>query len=66
VDVMSMRSHPFASVVKAGERLVLAVSGGALEVAPRQEMPTLVVQTGPNVEGWIDIPVFEGVLEFQS
>jgi predicted acyl esterase len=65
-DVMSMRSHPFASVVKAGERLVLAVSGGALEVAPRQEMPTLVVQTGPNVEGWIDIPVFEGVLEFQS
>ena len=40
-DGIQMSSHPFASNVKAGERIVVAVSGGSAELTPRPETELL-------------------------
>ncbi len=61
---VNLVSHPFASPVKAGERLVLAVGGGALELTPEARNPLLTVTTGPDVTGQVTIPVVEGTLAF--
>lgn len=55
-------SHPFATPVQAGERLVLAVGGGALEVMPEARNPVLTVHTGGL--GQVTLPVVEGELAF--
>jgi predicted acyl esterase len=65
-DVMRMTSHPFASSAKAGERLVVAVSGGSGELTPRADTPILTVITGSGVEGQITIPVVSGTLRFEG
>lgn len=64
-DVIRLSSHPFASVVQAGERLVFAVSGGSEELTPRPETPVLTVLTGVGIEGSVTIPVVSGTLRFE-
>lgn len=59
---VNLVSHPFASQLKAGERLVLAVGGGALELTPEHRLPVLTVHAG----GRITLPVVEGQLAFQE
>jgi uncharacterized protein len=64
-DVVRLSSHPFASVARAGERLVVAVSGGSDELTARPETPVLTVLTGAGVEATITIPVVSGTLRFE-
>lgn len=64
-DEVHMSSHPFASSAKAGERLVLAVSGGGAELTPRPETPLLTVVTGEGLAGSVTIPVVSGTLRFE-
>lgn len=64
-DAIRMSSHPFASIVKAGERLVVGVSGGSEELTARPETPVLTVLTGSAAEGSITIPVVSGTLRFE-
>lgn len=63
---LAMSSHPFAAQVSAGERLVLAVTGGAVEVSPSPAHPQIVVQTGDSIEATVDLPVVEGQLVFEG
>ncbi len=59
---VNLVSHPFASPLQAGERLVLAVGGGALELTPEVRNPVLTVHTGDL--GQLTLPVVEGELVF--
>jgi predicted acyl esterase len=61
---VSIRSHPFASRIRAGERLILAVGGGARELFPDARKPVLTVSTGPGVAGALRLPVISGRLRF--
>ncbi len=63
---MVMQSHPFATPVKAGERLVLGVAGGSTELEFRPDRPVITVVTGGGAEGWIDVPVVEGEIVFAT
>lgn len=60
-----VRSNPFATFVPAGERLVLAIGGGSIELLPDVRKPLLTVSTGPGMNGSISIPVVEGHLRFE-
>jgi uncharacterized protein len=62
---VNLAGHPFASQIKAGERLVLVVGGGSLELVPDPRQPVLTVSTGPSLVGQITLPVVEGELAFQ-
>ncbi|HEX9816356.1 MAG TPA: hypothetical protein VGB18_05200, partial [Candidatus Thermoplasmatota archaeon] len=62
---INMSSHPFASVLKAGERIVVAVGGGSTELTPGPMYAALTVSTGPAFQGEITIPVVEGELRFE-
>lgn len=57
-------SGPFASFVPKGHRLVLVIAGGSLELEPDQFQPQIVISTGPDLAGSIEIPVVEGDLRF--
>jgi predicted acyl esterase len=61
---VSVRSYPFARHVHAGERLVLAIGGGSLELAPEARKPVLTVHSGPGIIGEISVPVVDGTLRF--
>lgn len=61
---VNLPSHPFASPVKAGERLVVAIGGGSLELTPEVRKPALTVTTGQGVLGQVTLPVVEGALRF--
>jgi predicted acyl esterase len=61
---VSIRSHPFASIVEAGERLVLVVGGESSELHPEVRKPVLTVTTGPNLAATVTLPVVEGHLVF--
>lgn len=61
---VNLISHPFASPLEAGERLVLAVGGGAMELTPDARLPVLTVTTGGNAQGMLTLPVVEGTLAF--
>ncbi|MBI2078163.1 MAG: CocE/NonD family hydrolase [Euryarchaeota archaeon] len=61
---VSLVSHPFASPIKAGERLVVAVGGGAMELTPDPRLPVLTVTTGAGAAGQFTVPVVEGTLRF--
>jgi predicted acyl esterase len=62
---VNLVSHPFAAPVKAGERLVLAVGGSAIELTPEARYPALTVTTGSDVLGQVTVPVVEGELRFE-
>jgi predicted acyl esterase len=63
---VSIRSHPFASRIRAGERLILAIGGGARELFPDARMPVLTVSTGPGLAGALHLPVISGRLRFAA
>lgn len=59
-----LKSHPFASVVPKGHRLVLAVGGGAHEIVADPLKPVLTISTGPGLAGSVRLPVVRGDLRF--
>ena len=52
-------SHPFAGVLHKGERLVVAIGGGASEIEPDARHPVLTVSGGS-----LTLPVVSGELRF--
>jgi hypothetical protein len=56
----TLRSEPFASQVRKGERFVVAVGGGAVELTPDPLHPILTVNAGT-----FRIPVVAGALSFK-
>lgn len=63
---VSFDSHPFATEIPAGNRIVLAIAGGSSELTPSQYEPTVAVTTGPDTAGAVSLPVVEGDLVFSS
>lgn len=61
---VSLKSHPFATVVPAGSRLILAVGGDSVELLTDARKPVLSVTTGSDLPGSITLPVVEGTLAF--
>lgn len=62
---VNLSSHPFAVLLKKGERIVVAVGGGAVELTPGPTYPQYTVPTGDGFQGSISIPVIEGTLRFE-
>lgn len=56
----SLRSNPFAATLRKGERLVVAVGGGAVELTPDPLHPALTLHAGS-----VHLPVVDGALRFQ-
>ena len=64
---VTLRSLPLAARLYAGERLVLAVSGGAADsYHPDEDKPVLTLRTGADMPSWLTLPVVEGALRFQA
>ena len=61
-----LKSHPFASVLPKGHRLVLALAGGAHEVVADPLKPIITISTGPGVAGSVRLPVVSGALTFEE
>lgn len=59
-----LASYPFAAVVPAGQRLVLAIGGEASSVVPSAAKPLLTVSTGPGLAGALELTAVEGTLRF--
>ncbi|HJR44569.1 MAG TPA: CocE/NonD family hydrolase [Actinomycetota bacterium] len=57
-------SGPFAAFVPKGHRLALFIAGGSMELEPDQFQPLIVISTGKDLAGSIEIPVVEGDLRF--
>ena len=57
-------SHPLAANLKKGERIVVAIGGGASELTADQLAPVITVHTGPGVPGSFTLPVESGTLRF--
>ena len=57
-------SGPFASFVPKGHRLALFIAGGSMELEPDPFQPQIVISTGKDLAGSIEIPVVEGDLRF--
>jgi predicted acyl esterase len=55
----SLRSAPFAGRLRKGERLVVAVGGGAVELTPDPLHPVLTLDAGS-----LHLPVVDGALRF--
>jgi predicted acyl esterase len=55
----SLRSQPFASRLRKGERLVIAVGGGSVELTPDQFKPVLTLHRAS-----MTLPVVDGRLRF--
>jgi putative CocE/NonD family hydrolase len=56
----TLRSQPFASQLRKGERLVVAIGGGAVELTPDPLKPALTVHAGT-----FRVPVVTGALRFE-
>jgi putative CocE/NonD family hydrolase len=59
-----LRSEPFATTVKAGQRIVLVVAGDATELLTDPRKPALTVGAGPQHGSTLRLPVVEGRLAF--
>ncbi len=57
---LTLRSQPFASQLRKGERLVVAFGGGAVEITPDPLKPVLTVNAGT-----FRLPVVAGELRFE-
>lgn len=62
--VVNLQSYPFASVLKKGERLVLAIGGGSDDTTPDPRMPVLTSHTDPQLEAFVRLPILNGNLTF--
>jgi X-Pro dipeptidyl-peptidase C-terminal non-catalytic domain len=57
-------SGPFAAYVPKGHRLALFIAGGSMELEPDAFQSQILIDTGRDLAGSIDIPVVEGDLRF--
>lgn len=62
---LSFHSHPVAANLRKGERIVVAIGGGASELTADQMAPVITVHTGPGIEGSFTLPVESGALRFE-
>lgn len=63
---VSFESVPFATKIPAGERIVLAIGGGATQLASSKFKPTLTVTTGQDTTGNVQLPIVDGKLAFSQ
>jgi predicted acyl esterase len=56
---VSFRSHPLAAALRRGERIVVAIGGGSLELEPDPRHPLISV-----IGGTLRLPVAGGALDF--
>lgn len=63
---VTFESQSFATDIPAGNRIVLAVSGGASSLQPNERQPLLEISTGDDHPGHIDLPVVDGDLTFRQ
>ena len=61
---VKMTSHPLASRIPAGHRLILVVSGDSDEVNPSAFKPQLTIHTSTSHPSAISLPIVEGRLRF--
>lgn len=59
---VSFTSQPFATEIPAGNRIVLAIGGGSADLLPNEQKPLLIVDTGEDLLGNVELPVVEGEL----
>lgn len=59
-------SIPFATKIPAGNRIVLAIGGGAERLFPDNLQPSLTVISGPDLPGAVELPVIDGEIEFTT
>ena len=63
---ISIEGEPFASLLHAGERLVLAIGTGSAELMPDPYQPAVSVTSGPARPAFLTLPVTHGTLRFQT
>jgi predicted acyl esterase len=62
---LRFHSHPMSATLRKGERLVVAIGGGASEITADQLAPVITVHTGPGTAGSFTLPVESGTLRFE-
>jgi len=62
---LRFHSHPMSAMLRKGERLVVAIGGGASEITADQLAPVITVHTGPGTAGSFTLPVESGTLRFE-
>ena len=61
---VKFHSHPLAATIRKGERIVVAIGGGASELTADQLKPQITVHTGPGIAGKFTLPIESGRLRF--
>jgi predicted acyl esterase len=61
---VTVTSLPLATVIPAGDRLVLAIGATSAELLPDRFKPRITVATGDQLPGSLWLPVVTGRLEF--
>jgi len=61
---VTVKSLPLATVIPAGDRLVLAIGATSAELLPDPLKPRITVATGDQLPGSLRLPVVNGRLEF--
>jgi hypothetical protein len=61
---LTVKSLPLATVIPAGDRLVLAIGATSAELLPDPLKPSITVATGGRLPGARWLPVVTGRLEF--
>ena len=61
---LTVKSLPLATVIPAGDRVVLAIGATSAEILPDPLKPTITVATGDQLPGSLWLPVVTGRLEF--
>ncbi|MGH3978568.1 MAG: CocE/NonD family hydrolase [Pseudonocardiaceae bacterium] len=62
---VTAESLPLATVIPAGERLVLAISAASVELLPDPLKPQITIVTGDQLPGSLSLPVVSGELHFR-
>lgn len=64
VTKVGMTSHPLASAIPAGHRLILVLAGDSDELHPSPYRPELSFSTSPTLPSSLSLPIVEGNLNF--
>ncbi len=62
---VTAQSLPMATMIPAGDRLVLAIGATAPEILPDSLKPTITIATGDQLPGSLSLPVVTGKLQFR-
>jgi uncharacterized protein len=62
---VSAESLPLATLIPAGDRLVLAIGATSAEILPDPLKPRITVATGDQLSGSLSLPVVTGKLRFR-